>query len=175
MAAFPDGVWFVDLGPLKEAQRVPAAVAATLGLQVGQLTDHLKARRALVVMDNCEHVIGAAVSRLNAARDVRRAKIVATSREVLGTAGEQVFAVRSLSLPATSDMTTARIRRQCASSSITRGSSCRNSTSTSAMRRRRRHLQPARRHRAGDRARSRARTRSRSMTFARVWMIASAC
>ena len=105
MAAFPDGVWFVDLAPLQEAQRVPAAVAATLGVQVGQLTDHLKARRALVVMDNCEHVIGAAVKSIATLLETCGAlKIVATSREVLGTAGEQVFAVRSLSLPATSDI-----------------------------------------------------------------------
>jgi len=48
---FPDGVWFVDLAPLQEARRVSAAVAETVGVQAGQLTDHLKGRRALVVMD----------------------------------------------------------------------------------------------------------------------------
>jgi predicted ATPase/DNA-binding winged helix-turn-helix (wHTH) protein len=105
LGAFPDGVWFVDLGPLQEAQRVSATVAATLGVQVGQLTDHLKARRALVVMDNCEHVIGAAVKSIETLLETCGAlKIIATSREVLGTAGEQVFAVRSLSLPMTIDL-----------------------------------------------------------------------
>ena len=103
--SFPDGVWFVDLGPLQDAQRLPATVAETIGVQVGHLTDHLKARRALVVMDNCEHVIAAATQAIQMLLDSCGAlKIIATSREVLGTAGEQVFAVRSLSLPATTDL-----------------------------------------------------------------------
>lgn len=102
---FPDGVWFVDLGPLQEAQRVPATLAATLGVQVGQLVDHLKSRRTLVVMDNCEHVIGAATHSIETLlASCGALKVIATSREVLGTAGEQVFAVRSLSLPATADL-----------------------------------------------------------------------
>src|SRR5262245_57680753 len=105
LPAFPDGVWFVDLGPLQEAQRVSATVAATLGVQPGQLNDHLKSRRAMVVMDNCEHVVGAAVKSIEALlRNCNALKIVATSREVLGMAGEQVFAVRSLSLPASADL-----------------------------------------------------------------------
>ena len=103
--AFPDGVWFVDLGPLQEAQRVSATVAATLGLQPGQLADHLKTRKAMVVLDNCEHVVGAAVSSIETLLgNCAALKIVVTSREVLGMAGEQVFAVRSLSLPATMDL-----------------------------------------------------------------------
>jgi predicted ATPase len=107
---FPDGVWFVDLAPLQEAQRVSATVAETLGVQAGQLADHLKARRALVVIDNCEHVIGAATRSIETLLDQCGAlKIIATSREVLGTAGEQVFAVRSLSLPGTTDL--AEMRR----------------------------------------------------------------
>jgi len=102
---FPDGVWFVDLAPLQEARRVSAAVAETVGVQAGQLTDHLKGRRALVVMDNCEHVIGAATRSIESLLATCGAlKIIATSREVLGTAGEQVFAVRSLSLPETTDL-----------------------------------------------------------------------
>jgi predicted ATPase/DNA-binding winged helix-turn-helix (wHTH) protein len=105
LSAFPDGVWFVDLGPLQEAQRVPAALAVTLGVQTGRVTDHLKAKRALIVMDNCEHVVGAAAKSIGALLENCGAlKIVATSREVLGMAGEQVFAVRSLALPETSDV-----------------------------------------------------------------------
>ena len=105
LSAFPDGVWFVDLAPLQEAQRVSATVATTLGVQAGQLTDYLKTRRALIVMDNCEHVIGAAAKSIEALLEACGAlKIIATSRELLGTAGEQIFAVRSLLLPVTSDV-----------------------------------------------------------------------
>jgi DNA-binding winged helix-turn-helix (wHTH) protein len=92
---FPDGVWFVHLAPLQEAQRVSATVADTLGVQVGQLSDHLKARRALVVMDNCEHVIGAATRSIETLLErCGSLKIIATSREVLGTTGEQVLLSR---------------------------------------------------------------------------------
>ena len=102
---FPDGVWFVDLGPLQEAQRVSATVASALGVQVGQLTDYLKTRRAMVVLDNCEHVVGAAVASIETLLgNCSALKIVVTSREVLGMKGEQVFAVRSLSLPMTTDL-----------------------------------------------------------------------
>ena len=109
LGAFPDGVWFVDLGPLQEAQRVSATVALTLGLQIGQLTDYLKARRAMVVLDNCEHVVGAAVASIETLLGSCAAlKILVTSREVLGMKGEQVFAVRSLSVPETADLEDAR-------------------------------------------------------------------
>ncbi len=105
LGAFPDGVWFVDLGPLQEAQRVSATLAGTLGVQTGRLTDHLKAKRTLIVMDNCEHVVSAAAKSIGTLLESCGAlKIVATSREVLGMAGEQVFAVRSLSLPETTDV-----------------------------------------------------------------------
>ncbi|HUL65619.1 MAG TPA: winged helix-turn-helix domain-containing protein [Burkholderiaceae bacterium] len=102
---FPDGVWFVDLGPLQEAQLVSATVASTLGVQTGQLTDYLKARRAMVVLDNCEHVVGAAAASIETLLgNCSALKILVTSREVLGMKGEQVFAVRSLTLPETTDL-----------------------------------------------------------------------
>src|SRR6266567_3554478 len=72
LGTFVDGVWFIDLGPLQDAQRVPATVAATLGLKdatespLERLTEHLKSRQTLVVLDNCEHVIDAAVESVDA-------------------------------------------------------------------------------------------------------------
>ena len=111
LGAFPDGVWFVDLGPLQDAERVSATVATTLGIKdavvapLERLTDHLKSRQTLVVLDNCEHVIDAAVESIDALLGTCGAlKIVATSREALGMKGEQIFMVRSLSLPATTDV-----------------------------------------------------------------------
>ncbi|HEY4037876.1 MAG TPA: tetratricopeptide repeat protein [Burkholderiaceae bacterium] len=110
LAAFPDGVWFVDLGPLQEAERVAGTVAAALGLPDGMapledLIDHLGMRRTLLVLDNCEHVIDAAVESIERLLGACVSlKVVATSREALGIAGEQVFAVRSLSLPSSTDL-----------------------------------------------------------------------
>jgi len=111
LGAFPDGVWFVDLGPLQDAERVPATVAATLGIKdavvapLERLTEHLKSRQTLVLLDSCEHVIDAAVESIDALLEKCSAlKVVATSREALGMQGEQIFMVRSLSLPTTSDL-----------------------------------------------------------------------
>jgi predicted ATPase/DNA-binding winged helix-turn-helix (wHTH) protein len=111
LGCFPDGVWFVDLGPLQEAQRVSATLAAALGVKnasdgsLARISAHVADRRALIVLDNCEHVIDAAVESidtlLQGGGDV---KVVATSREALGMSGEQIFMVRSLSLPASSDL-----------------------------------------------------------------------
>ena len=111
LGAFPDGVWFIDLGPLQDAERVPATVAATLGIKdavvapLERLTEHLKSRQTLVLLDSCEHVIDAAVESIDALLEKCSAlKVVATSREALGMQGEQIFMVRSLSLPTTSDL-----------------------------------------------------------------------
>ncbi len=111
LAAFPDGVWFVDLGPLQDAQRVAATVAGTVGIQdpvvapLARLADHLRSRRTLVILDNCEHVIDAAAESVETLlAHCSDLKILATSREALGMTGEQVFAVRSLSLPASGEL-----------------------------------------------------------------------
>jgi predicted ATPase/DNA-binding winged helix-turn-helix (wHTH) protein len=109
--AYPDGVWFVDLAPLQDARGVATAVAAAIGITDGgdapleRLVERLSARRTLIVLDNCEHVIDATVESIEAmlARSAGL-KVIATSREALGVAGEQVFAVRSLSLPISTDL-----------------------------------------------------------------------
>ena len=109
---FPDGVWLVDLTPLTEPERVASICAAVLGLGgehdaplPDRLAAHLAGRHALIVLDNCEHVLEGAAALVDAllarAGDSR---IVATSREPLGVAGEQIYPVRSLSLPASADL-----------------------------------------------------------------------
>ena len=105
---FPDGVWFVDLAAVTDPATVPLAVAAVLGVrdQPGRsdtetLVEHLAAARALLVLDNCEHVVDAVAelvtTLLGAARDLR---VLATSRENLGVYGEQVFALMPMPVPA---------------------------------------------------------------------------
>jgi predicted ATPase/DNA-binding winged helix-turn-helix (wHTH) protein len=112
LAAFADGVWFVDLAPLKDAERVVSACAAVLGLREEgdlplkqRLLEHLTACRTLLLLDNCEHVIDGVVevveALLSGGTGSTGTTILATSREGLGVAGEQIYPVRSLSLPAT--------------------------------------------------------------------------
>jgi predicted ATPase/class 3 adenylate cyclase len=103
-----DGVWFVGLASLTEAERIPEAVAIALGFadQVGQqpllepLIDALRDQDTLILLDNCEHVIdGAAKFCGQLVSECPRLRILATSREPLGIDGEHVYRVPSLSLP----------------------------------------------------------------------------
>ena len=111
LAAFPDGVWFVDLAPVQDQQRVAAAVAATLNVReeagtplAARLIAHLATRHMVIVLDNCEHVIGPVVELSEALLAAcGQLKIIATSREALGVNGEQIYPVRSLTLPAAAD------------------------------------------------------------------------
>jgi predicted ATPase/class 3 adenylate cyclase len=104
---FPGGVWLVELAPLIDAALVPAAVLSAIGAPMasgGEGTDEvvcrfLAQRRALLVLDNCEHVVevaAALVDRLLVASP--RLKVLATSREPLGLAGEAVWRVPSLTV-----------------------------------------------------------------------------
>jgi non-specific serine/threonine protein kinase len=104
---FADGVALVELAPLADPALVPQSVAAALGVheQPGRsvaeiLSDHLRPHQALLVFDNCEHLVaacaGLAVTLLQACPALR---ILATSREALQVAGETVWVVPPLSLP----------------------------------------------------------------------------
>jgi predicted ATPase/class 3 adenylate cyclase len=103
-----EGVWFVDLAPISEPEHVPGAVAAALGVReqsgrppIETLLEALCDQNVLIVMDNCEHVIGSCAKLAYLVEQGCRAvRLVATSREPLGIDGERVYTVRSLSLPA---------------------------------------------------------------------------
>jgi predicted ATPase/tRNA A-37 threonylcarbamoyl transferase component Bud32 len=105
---YPDGVWFADLAPLLEGDRVPLVVAKAIGLQETPgtplpeaLAQHLATRRSLLVLDNCEHIISAVTELADRLLGASEAlQLIATSREGLGIEGERLFALRSLSLPA---------------------------------------------------------------------------
>jgi non-specific serine/threonine protein kinase len=107
LAAYPDGVWLVELAPLADATLVPQAVAAALGVveELGQpllstLVAFLQAKRLLLVLDNCEHLVGACAEVAGTLLEhCPELQVLATSREVLGVAGEHVWRVPSLSLP----------------------------------------------------------------------------
>jgi predicted ATPase/DNA-binding winged helix-turn-helix (wHTH) protein len=105
-----DPVWFVDLAPLAHDTLIPASVAAALGQSalsddaLSGLKTYLRDKRALMVLDNCEHLVGACADvvaeLLGAAPGLR---ILATSREPLRTAGEWVFRLSGLPTPADRD------------------------------------------------------------------------
>lgn len=102
--AFADGVWFVDLAPLSDPALVPATIARALGYESGAaplavLTRALRDQHALLVLDNCEQVMGAApvVAQLLAAAP--HLTILATSRAPLRLTYEQEYAVPPLELP----------------------------------------------------------------------------
>lgn len=108
---YRDGVWFIEFAPVSVAAFIPPTVAAALHIQESHektLTESviqaLNNRRALLIFDNCEHVVDA-VARF--AVDVLRAcpkvQIVATSRQPLNTEGEQVYRVQPLSFPSSSE------------------------------------------------------------------------
>jgi predicted ATPase/DNA-binding CsgD family transcriptional regulator len=104
---FADGVWLTELAAVRDPAQVPAAVAAALGIpeQPGAATADALARalarqQLLLVLDNCEQVIGAVAvlcaGLLPACDDVR---IVATSREPLRVDGEARYRLAPLTLP----------------------------------------------------------------------------
>ncbi len=107
VADYPHGVWLVELGPIADSALVTPRVATTLGvretaeLPLGQsLLDALRARRLLLVLDNCEHLLDACGRLLDdLLRTCADVRVLATSREPIGIAGEVVRRVPSLALP----------------------------------------------------------------------------
>ena len=110
-AEFPDGIWFLDLAPLRDGALVLAEAAQVLAVreEPGQpllqtLCAQLKSRRLLIVLDNCEHLVQACASLahalLKAAPDVR---LLASSREALRVPGEQAYPILPLPLPGRGD------------------------------------------------------------------------
>jgi predicted ATPase len=105
---FPDGVWFFDLAAVADPAAVPDAVAAVLGIiqQPGKSVANsvaaaLEGRVRLLVFDNCEHVLDAAAGLVEAIlTHSATVKILATSREGLRTADEQLWPVPSLDVGA---------------------------------------------------------------------------
>ncbi|WP_326548489.1 adenylate/guanylate cyclase domain-containing protein [Mycolicibacterium sp. ND9-15] len=104
--SFPDGAWLIDLAAVGDPTAVPDAVAAALGIvqQPGlTVTDSvafaLESRSRLLLFDNCEHVLDAAADIIEGILAASTAvKVIATSREGLGLAGEQLWPVPPLDI-----------------------------------------------------------------------------
>ncbi len=107
LETFTNGVWLVELAPLADPTLIAQTVASTLGVReqpqrsiLDALVDYLRAKNLLLILDNCEHLIEASAQLADALlRAAPRLKILASSREALGTAGETSYRVPSLPLP----------------------------------------------------------------------------
>jgi non-specific serine/threonine protein kinase len=107
LPTFPDGVWFIDFAPLVDAGRVTATAAAAIGARetadkslLDAIRDQLRGKHALLVLDNCEHLLGEIAALADALLADDGTRLVATSREGLGLEGERLVAVRSMNVAA---------------------------------------------------------------------------
>ncbi len=107
LEAFPAGVWLIELAQLTDPALIAQTIATVLGVRevtgrplMVALIDYMRDKDLLLILDNCEHMIDAC-ARLadDLLRSCPRLKILASSREALGIAGEVSFRVPSLKLP----------------------------------------------------------------------------
>ena len=107
MDTYPDGVWFVDLQMIRDDALVASEAARVLGVReepgrplVQTLTAHLRTRKLMLILDNCEQVVDTCAELANAilrgAPDVR---VLTTSRIALRVPGEQTYIVQPLPVP----------------------------------------------------------------------------
>ncbi|HXT35037.1 MAG TPA: tetratricopeptide repeat protein [Chloroflexota bacterium] len=107
VGSYPDGVWLVELAPRADPGLVPGTVAQALGLReepgrpvMETLRDHCGGKRMVLVLDNCEHLLPACTALAGALlRAAPELRILVTSREALGVAGEHRYRVPPLSVP----------------------------------------------------------------------------
>ncbi|MBI4280283.1 MAG: tetratricopeptide repeat protein [Armatimonadetes bacterium] len=107
LSRFPDGVWLVELAALRDSSLVPHALASTVRVRqemgaplLTTLADALRPRHLLVVLDNCEHLLSACAHLAHPLLSrCPHLRILATSQQGLGIAGEVSYRVPSLSLP----------------------------------------------------------------------------
>jgi predicted ATPase/class 3 adenylate cyclase len=104
---FPKGVWLAELAPLTDPALVPQTVASVFGVREAPgrpitelLVEYLRTRALLLVLDNCEHLVEPAARLAGALlRGCPGVRILATSREALGVAGESAYRVPPMSRP----------------------------------------------------------------------------
>lgn len=103
---FPHGVWLVSLAPIENADRVVAAIAATLGVREeagrtleSSLADFLRAKRLLLLLDNFEQVFAAAPLVASLLSECEGLKVLVTSRSLLHLQGERELSVSPLEVP----------------------------------------------------------------------------
>jgi len=104
---YTDGVWLAELASINDPSLVPASVAQALGVHertgtplTNTLCAHLRSLKLLLILDNCEHLLDACATLIEAIlRGTSQVTVIATSREPLRVAGEQTYNLSTLSLP----------------------------------------------------------------------------
>jgi predicted ATPase/DNA-binding SARP family transcriptional activator/Tfp pilus assembly protein PilF len=104
---YADGVWLVALESLTEGSRVAQQIASVLGIKdeserplLERVTDHLRKKRLLLLLDNCEHLLDASARIIaHLLRECAGLRILATSREAVGVTGETIWPVPALTVP----------------------------------------------------------------------------
>ncbi len=112
LGQFSNGVWFVELGPVTDTALVPQTLLAVFNLRedaqrapVRVLHEYLRPKNLLLILDNCEHLIEVCAQVSESLLHLcPKLKILATSREALGIAGEMPYAVPSLEMPDPNDL-----------------------------------------------------------------------
>jgi predicted ATPase/class 3 adenylate cyclase len=103
---FPDGAYFVDLAPIREAESIFTVIARTIGLSetgdrplIEELERQLRDQRKLLILDNFEQVMDAAVLIADLLQHCPKLKLLVTSREPLRVRGEYLYPVPPLAVP----------------------------------------------------------------------------
>ena len=104
---FPDGIWWIELAPVEDPELLGSAVLFALGLRerpgqapVAVLSEHLRERRALLVLDNCEHMLDSCAALVDPLlTSCPKLVVLTTTRAALGLPGELVYRVPSLTVP----------------------------------------------------------------------------
>ena len=111
LPTFADGVWLCELAATNDADLLVQVVVAALAVQpragrslTESVRDYLAGKQALIVLDNCEHLLDEAAAMAEAmVRAAPRVRVLATSREPLGVAGERLLGVPSLRVASASE------------------------------------------------------------------------
>ena len=105
-AGFPDGAFWVQLAPISDPELVPSTIAHALGVQVSgselpldRVTEHVRAKKLLLVLDNFEQILPAATTVSSLLTDSPQLKVLTSSRAPLRITGEQEFPIPPLELP----------------------------------------------------------------------------
>jgi len=122
LASFPNGVWLLELAPLTDPEQIIPALAQIFGIQENRFTtlesmlmDYLRDKKTVLILDNCEHLIDACAKLADGLlRHCAGLKILASSREALGIAGEMAYSTPSL---ANAESTQLFTERACAANS----------------------------------------------------------
>ena len=116
LGSYPDGVWFVEFAPVSDPQFVASAIASSVGLgsiseadPVSALVGALRAKRMLLILDNCEHLVEELARTAEAiVRTCPQVTLLASSRQGLDVDGERTYRVLPLGMPEVARIATIR-------------------------------------------------------------------